>query len=136
MKATQPSDMQLADIASADLNEPIAMLNLLKFKESATYDPGTPEAEEKLSGLEAYLRYGAGVYKVLESVGAKPLFNGPVSRYVIGAGENWDAIAVVWYPSRKAFLEMTSSEDYQSIHYHRVAGLAHQVLIETTPGDV
>ncbi len=136
MKATHPNDAQIADIASADMDQPVAMVNLLKFKEKATYADDAPEAKENLSGAEAYMRYGIGVYKVLESIGAKPLFNGPASRYVIGDGEAWDAAAVVWYPSRKVFLEMTASEDYQAIHHHREAGLEHQVLIETTPGEL
>ena len=136
MKAIEPNADQLADIASANMDEPVAMVNLLKFKDKATYASDTPEAKENLSGAEAYMRYGFGVYKVLESIGAKPLFSGPASRYVIGAGDDWDAAAVVWYPSRKVFLEMTASEDYQAIHYHREAGLAHQVLIETTPGEL
>ena len=136
MKSTHPTAEQLEAIASADMDQPVAMVNLLKFKDKATYEDSAPEAAENLSGFEAYARYGIGVYKVLESIGAKPLFNAPTSRYVIGDGEAWDAVAVVWYPSRKAFLEMTSSEDYQAIHYHREAGLEHQQLIETTPGEL
>ena len=136
MKATAPNAAQLADIAGANLDEPVAMLNLLKFKDKATYAEDALEAKENLTGAEAYMRYGVGVYKVLESIGAKPLFNGPASRYVIGGGAEWDAVAVVWYPSRKAFLEMTNSEAYQAIHHHREAGLEHQLLIETTPGDL
>ena len=136
MTSAHPTAAQLESIAGDNLDEPVAMVNLLKFKDKATYAEDAPEAKEDLSGAEAYMRYGIGVYKVLESIGAKPLFNGPASRYVIGDGEAWDAVAVVWYPSRKAFLEMTSSEDYQAIHYHREAGLDHQQLIETTPGEL
>ena len=40
-------------------------------------------------------------------------------------------VAIVRYPSRQAFLDMTVSEAYQAIHHHREAGLAHQDLIET-----
>ena len=32
-------------------------------------------------------------------------------------------------PSLEAFAAMTSSPDYQAIHVHREAGLAHQLLI-------
>jgi len=136
MKSANPTEDQLKDVAGANQDEPVAMVNLLKFKDKATYADDAPEAAENLSGAEAYMRYGIGVYKVLESIGAKPVFNGPASRYVIGSGDDWDAVAVVWYPSRKAFLEMTVSDAYQAIHHHREAGLEHQQLIETTPGEL
>ncbi len=54
---------------------------------------------------------------------------------MIGNGD-WDRVALVWYPSRQAFLDMSSSAEYRAIHYHRAAGLAHQDLIETLPGDI
>ena len=133
MRAIQPSAEQIQAFLSADMNEPVAMVNLLKFKPLATYEPGAPEHGKGLTGREAYGLYGAGVYKVLARIGAKPLFSAPVQRFMIGTGD-WDAAALVWYPSRKVFLEMPQREDYQAIHYHREAGLAHQDLIETTPG--
>lgn len=136
MKSIHPTAEQMKAAASAREDEPLAMVNLLKFKEKATYKDGSPEAEETLSGRAAYERYGASVYKILEKIGAKPLFSAPASRYFIGEGEAWDMIAVVWYPSRKIFLEMGMREDYQAVHYHRAAGLEHQHLIETTPGDL
>ena len=133
MPAIQPTAEQIQAFLNDEMSEPVAMVNLLKFKPLATYEEGTPEAGKGLSGREAYGLYGEGVFKVLARIGAKPLFSAPVQRFMIGAGD-WDAAAVVWYPSRKVFLEMPQREDYQAIHYHREAGLAHQDLIETTPG--
>ena len=136
MQSAYPTEEQLSAVAGDNLDEPVAMVNLLKFKGKATYEADAPEAAEDLSGAEAYMRYGAGVYPILKKIGAKPLFSGPASRYVIGGGEAWDAAAVVWYPSRKVFLEMGQSAEYQAVHYHRAAGLEHQQLIETTPGEL
>jgi len=39
------------------------------------------------------------------------------------------------YPSREAFIEMTSSAEYQAISHHRTAALADSRLIATTPGN-
>ncbi len=135
MTATQPSPEQIQAFLTADMSEPVCMVNLLKFKDKANYAEGAPEYGRGLTGQEAYGLYGIGVYKVLAKIGAKPLFSAPVQRFMIGAGD-WDAAALVWYPSRKVFLEMPQREDYQAIHYHREAGLAHQDLIETTPGEL
>ena len=136
MTATQPTSEQAAAMAAGDMDQPVAMVNLLKFKDKATYADDAAEAAENLTGGEAYARYGAGVFKVLSKIGAKSIFFGPAAGYVIGDGEDWDSVAIVWYPSRKAFLEMPQREDYQAIHYHRAAGLEHQQLITTTPGEL
>lgn len=133
MLATQPSPEQMQAFMTADMGEPVCMVNLLKFKAKATYSEDAPEAGKQLTGQEAYGLYGIGVFKVLEKIGAKPLFSAPVQRFMIGDGD-WDMAAMVWYPSRTVFLEMPQRQDYQAIHYHRDAGLSHQVLIETTPG--
>ncbi len=133
MTATQPTDAQLAAFAARDQEgEPVVMVNLLKFKEKAEYAEGTPEHGEDVPGMVAYARYGVEVNKILLSIGAEPLFTGAAPIHMIGEGD-WDMAALVRYPSRKTFLEMTTSEAYQAIHYHREAGLAHQELIETLP---
>ena len=134
MSAIQPTPEQLEAFLTRDMTQPIAMLNLLKFKDKATYPEGTPEAGENLSGMEAYMRYGAGLPPIFETIGARLLYNGPVQSFMIGEGD-YDAAALVRYPSREAFLSMTASEAYQAIHPHRDAGLAHQLLIETLPMD-
>ena len=133
MNATQPSPDQIKAFLAADMAEPVAMLNVLKFKPKATYESDASEAELNLTGQEAYTRYGKGVFEVLKRIGAKPLFSAPANRFMIGAGD-WDAAAIVWYPSRQSFIDMPQREDYRAIHYHREAGLDHQLLIETTPG--
>ena len=46
--------------------------------------------------------------------------------------EDWDAIALVQYPSRKAFIEMTSTKDYDEAHEHREAGLERTLVLATT----
>lgn len=131
MPATAPSPEQIAAFAARDQDAPVAMINLLKFKDKATYPDDKPEAAEGLTGAEAYARYGAEVQKIFGSIGAKPLFAGAAPAMMIGEGD-WDMTAIVLYPSRTAMITMTTSAEYQAIHYHRDAGLDHQVLIDTT----
>lgn len=135
MPASQPTPDQITAFLSADMSEPVCMVNLLKFRDKAAYAADAAEAKENLTGQEAYARYGAGVQKVFEKIGAKPIYMAPAHRFMIGEGD-WDAVALAWYPSRQTFLDMPQREDYQAIHYHREAGLLHQDLIETTPGTL
>lgn len=131
MTATQPTPEQAQAFMARGTDEPVAMVNLLKFKDKATYEADRPEASEGLTGQEAYARYGAEVSKILADIGAKPIFAGPAHGMLIGDGE-WDMVAIVEYPNRAVMIGMGTSEAYQAIHYHREAGLAHQLLVDTT----
>ena len=58
---------------------------------------------------------------------------GKVDQTLIGpADEAWDAIALVQYPSRKAFIEMTSTKEYDAAHEHRESGLERTLLLACT----
>lgn len=131
MTAITPSPEQAQAFMGREQDQPICMVNLLKFKDKATYDTDRPEAAENLTGREAYMRYGAAVGGVLTDIGATPIFAGSINGMMIGEGD-WDMIAIVAYPNRATMMQMGTSEAYQAIHYHREAGLAHQLLIDTS----
>lgn len=125
-----PNADQMAGFMDSSVEGPIAMVNLLKFKEKAEY---SDERETELTGAEAYAIYAQGVAKTLGMVGGKMLFFGSVSRLMLGEVEElWDQVAIAQYPSRAAMLEMMQLPEYQAIHIHRDAGLAGQLNIETT----
>lgn len=108
---------------------PMCMVNLLKFREKATYPDGS---EPDLTGHEAYLRYAAGVGACLEAVGGKVRFSGAVTGLLLGEVEElWDMVAIAEYPSRLAMMTMVQSPEYQTIAKHRDAGLAGQLNICT-----
>jgi uncharacterized protein (DUF1330 family) len=70
---------------------------------------------------------------MLETTGARVLFQGRADSVVIGDDrDDWDAVILVEYPSRKAFLEMTSTPKYQEVSKDRTAGLADSRLIAMT----
>jgi len=124
-----PSPEQAETFFSAADDGPMCMVNLLKFKDEATYADGS---EPELSGREAYLRYGAAIQSCLAAVGGKARFSGMVTDLMLGEVEElWDMVAIVEYPSRSAMLEMVQSPEYQAITRHRDAGLAGQLNIRT-----
>lgn len=114
----------LAAAASTD-DGPVVMLNLLKFKDVAT-DGG--------SGAAAYNKYGDSVTRMVEARGGQVLWSGRVDQVLIGeeAANGWDAIALVQYPSRQAFLDMVTDDTYLKSHEHREGGLADTVLLACT----
>ena len=133
--AVMPNDQQMAGFLEEGKDQPIYMVNLLKFKDKATYPD---KRETDLTGEEAYAIYGQEVRKHLEKVGGQPIFSGKVSRLMLGEVEDlWDVVAIAMYPNRKAMLDMLSDPEYIKSAQHRVAGLEGQLNIETnTPLDI
>ena len=105
-----PNEKQMEEFLDEGHDEPIFMVNLLKFKEKAEYPD---KRETDLSGREAYAIYGVEVVKHLEKVGGKPIFGSDVTRLMLGEVEElWDQVAIAMYPNRKAMLKMISDPDY------------------------
>ena len=124
-----PNEKQMEEFLEEGHDEPIYMVNHLKFKEKAEYPD---KRETDLTGREAYAIYGVEVVKHLEKVGGKPIFGSDVTRLMLGEVEElWDQVAIAMYPNRKAMLKMISDPDYIESAQHRVAGLAGQLNIET-----
>lgn len=116
MEAQQPNVDQFKELLKNSDEEPVVMLNLLKFK---------PEG-----GLASYGRYAQEVLKFMTEVGAKMIFLSKAKELLIGH-ETWDVVMLVRYPSRKAFLKMTTNPDYLEIHKYREAALERSVLYAT-----
>ncbi len=132
--AITPAPDEIRAFIASDFSGPVCMVNLLKFKQQAEYTDGR---ESNLSGREAYGSYGARMREFCESRGCRFLFAGAVSRMIIGfVEEEWDAVAIVEYPSKEAFVEIATSPEVREFGTHRSAGLAGQLLIATTQGPV
>lgn len=60
---------------------PVVIVNLLKFKETATYPDGS---DSDLSGREAFRRYTDVVFPMIERDGGRVLFAGDLSTLLFG----------------------------------------------------
>ena len=125
MSAIRPNKQQFAELIDAPDDEPVVMLNLLKFKETA--------ADGANSGSSEYAKYGDSVVQMVEDRGGKVLWMGRADQILIGdPSEAWDSVALVEYPSRKAFIDMVTTPEYEKAHEHRESGLERTVLIACT----
>ena len=128
----QPTGDQVRAFRDRKTGEPIAMLNLLKFKEKAAYEDGRPS---ELTGLEAYQLYANAFREITEPRGVRVLYSGDMRGVLIGEGDDlWDSVALIEYPSTDVMLNMLRDEDYQRAQQHRAAGLEGQLLIECGAG--
>ena len=69
--ALVPNDEQMKGFMEGDIDTPIYMVNLLKFKDKAEYEDGR---ETNLTGEEAYLIYGQEVQGHLKKLMLKQYF--------------------------------------------------------------
>lgn len=130
----EPTPAQLEAFAGADQSAPVCMVNLLKFRDRAEYPDGRDAGG--LSGRDAYGLYGAVAMKKIAEVGGRFLWGTPCEMTFVGDGrDDWDMIAIVYYPSRAAFLRMVAMPDYLEASEHRRAGLARTALIQC-PGNI
>ncbi|MFV1362947.1 DUF1330 domain-containing protein [Mycolicibacterium elephantis] len=115
----EPTARQLEELAARPADEPVVMINLLRFTDG---------------GRESYLRYVREAGPHLQRVGGTVRYAGTAPTQVIGDGAKpwWDAILVVEYPSPAAFLDMVTNEDYLKIHEFRANALERGDLIATS----
>ena len=118
-----PSAAQAELLAQLPPDRPLTMVNLLQFKQP--------------DGAAHYARYAREVQPHLERVGATPIYAGTAEALVIGESLRpwWDAIVVVRYPTRQAFVDMATGEGYAEVHEHREAALERTELIATGAWD-
>ena len=128
-----PGREQIQAFLSTQGGGPVAMVNLLKFREKAEYEDGR---ETDLSGAEAYALYAGEMRKLVEGSGGKFIFGAQVVGLLLGEVEElWDMVGVVEYPEPASLLKIASSPKFQEIEKHREAGLAGQLNITTRVGQ-
>ena len=129
--AVVPTPEGMQAFLAKDIEGPVSMVNLLKFKEKAEYADGR---ETDLSGAEAYALYGQDMIRwVTRPTAGRMLFSGPAHHLVLGeADELWDQVAIMEYPSKEAFVQIVSAPEVAEWGLHRAAGLEGQLLIAVT----
>lgn len=108
---------------------PVFMINLVKFKDKAHYVDGR---QTTLSGREAYRLYGLEAVKMLPRYNAEVVIGTHITELIIGeSDELWDEMSIVKYASRQDLNNMTSSQEWNDINIHRLAGINGQLNIES-----
>ena len=112
-------------------DEPIMMLNLLRFRAKATYADG-----RDVTGAEAYAAYGRESAPVFQRVGGEIIWRGRPEVMLIGPGdERWDLAFIARYPTAGAFLEMVTDPQYREAVKHRQAAVLDSRLIRHAVAD-
>ena len=121
-----PTREQFEAFKALHRDEPILMLNLIRYREVADYGDGASD----VSGAEAYRRYGEESGPIFLRVGGSIVWRGRPELVLTGPpDEQWDAAFIARYPDAHAFLAMVTDPDYREAVKHRTAAVATSRLI-------
>lgn len=118
MASNTPSSKAVQALEQSEDPGKVVMLNLLKF--------------QPRGGVASYRECIRRVTPILQRIGARMVFAGPVTSTVIG-DQSWDSILLVEYPSRKTFADMVTSAEYQAIYHFREQALERGELHAVSP---
>lgn len=115
-------------------DQPIQMLNLIRFKELADYPEDHPDHGKGITGAEAYAAYGAAGGPVVNGLGGRQVWAGKPEVTLIGPpDEKWDLAFIIEYPDAKTFIGMLMDKTYAEHTRHRTAAVADSRLIRLSP---
>ncbi len=118
-------------------DEPIHMLNLLRYRDEADYPAGHENAGKGWTGRRAYEEYGKTSGPIFRRVGGKIVWRGAYQTVVTGPeAMQWHDGFIAEYPNSGAFFEMIKDADYQRAVINRTAALADSRLVRFAPGEV
>ena len=126
-----PERDQFDSFKALPRDQPIMMLNFLRFSDKAVYEDG-----REATGSEAYAAYGRESGPIFRRVGGEIIWRGKQELMVIGPKDkHWDLIFVARYPTAGAFLEMVTDPVYRSAVKHRQAAVLDSRLIRIAESD-
>jgi uncharacterized protein (DUF1330 family) len=118
--AVDPRGADLKRYLQEDPGGPVVMLNLLRYAEG---------------GRESYEQYAEALRATfLPRYGGEILYAGEGSTALVAeAGQDWDAVLLIRYPTRQAFSRMVADPEYQQVTALRTRALTGAVLQATVP---
>ncbi|MEO6842621.1 MAG: DUF1330 domain-containing protein [Bradyrhizobium sp.] len=118
--------LNVRGLEALDHQGAVVMVNLMRFHARSLDGDG--------SGWDAYLRYSALTVPMIKARGGTLLWTGDAKTVALGEqdGHQWDYLALVYYPSVAAFIDMMTSAEYETrCDLHRRNGCAEHVIIAT-----
>jgi uncharacterized protein (DUF1330 family) len=113
--AVEASAGDLERFRGSDGGSPFVLVQLLRLAEG---------------GRELYLKYSTLAQPIVRFFGGQVLYAGEcVAPLVAAPGGGWDAVVLVRYPNRSAYVRMQADPAYRAILHLRQAALREAVLL-------
>src|SRR3981081_1296771 len=118
--------LNVRGLQAMELQASVVMVNLMRFRERSLDGDG--------SGWGGYLGYSALPVALIKGRARAQREASSVKNVALGPqqGNQWDYVALVYYPDVAAFIDMMTSADYENLSDpHRRNGCAEHVIIAT-----
>lgn len=116
------------------LDDPIDMLNLVRFRAAAAYPAGHQRAGERLTGEQAFPLFVDESAPVMARHGGGKIWSATGEAALIGPpAEHWHLAYVARFGSARDFLLYLADHDYAPALVHRRAALETSRLIRMKP---
>jgi len=107
--ALDPGSSELDRFRKGDTGRPFVLVQLLRFTDG---------------GRDLYLKYSVAAQPIVRSFGGQILYAGECVEPLLAAqGHGWDAVVLVRYPNRAAYLDLLAAPAYRALATQRNAAL-------------
>ncbi|MBS0338342.1 MAG: DUF1330 domain-containing protein [Proteobacteria bacterium] len=109
-----PKEVNAELLAALPDSGPVVMVNMLRLRDRA-----------------AYKRYSELTMPLIKARGGTVIWagDGEAVAYGDAAGDRWDYVVLVRYPSRAAFLDMVASPEYAAANAHREQAVEKHAIL-------
>lgn len=130
-----PSRPNFERFKAAPRDEPMHLLNLVRFRERAAYPEGHPHADLDLTGEQAFAEYFRTIAPFFERLGVSIVWKARGGLTMTGPdGQSWDIGFVAAFPRAAAFLELVTDPHYRAdVVVHRSAAVLDSRLVRFAP---
>ncbi|MFK7842863.1 MAG: DUF1330 domain-containing protein [Sphingorhabdus sp.] len=126
-----------AAMQTLPVDQPLHMLNMIRFKDKASYKERSEFSVKGWTGERAYAEYSRHSSPIATRTGGKVVYFGMPQLTLIGPEhEKWDAIFIVSYPNLASFLALVGDPEYKKHAFHRSAAVADSRLVRMEPTPV
>lgn len=113
----EPTEEQIQALAGYSTDEPLVMVNLLKFKEG--------------EGQALHQRYLTATLPLVQERGGRLLYRGQGQLTVIGEA-HWDEVVIIEYPNKQALLNVLQAPAYEAVAHYRNEAVEDSCTLLTT----
>lgn len=135
MDYVNPSRENFERFKALPRDEPVHLLNMIRYREQALYPEGHPCAELGWTGQRAFEEYFACVVPFIERLGGGIVWQGTFEGVITGPSDfEWDEVFVMGFPTAGAFLALVTDPEYKAeIVDHRTAAVQDSRLVRYAP---
>ncbi len=136
MDYVNPSRENFDRFKALPRDEPMHLLNMIRFRDLAAYPEGHPCADLGWSGERAFQEYLRLVVPFIERLGGGIVWQGTFQGVITGPEQfEWDEVFVMGFPRADTFLALVSDPEYKAMVVdHRTAAVQDSRLVRYFPG--